>query len=93
MRLSEKEIKVIKDVVTKFLNEYKIYFGSRLDDSKKGGDIDLFIVSKDIDSERKLKIKAKLKALLKKPVDVVYHKDFNREIEIEALKGRLLWSL
>ena len=91
MRLSEEEIKIIKDVVTKFLNESKIYlFGSRLDDSKKGGDIDLFIVSKDIDYERKLKIRAKLKALLKKPVDVVYHKDFNREIEIEALKGRLL---
>jgi predicted nucleotidyltransferase len=91
LRLSEEEIKIIKDVVTKFLNESKIYlFGSRLDDSKKGGDIDLFIVSKDIDYERKLKIRAKLKALLKKPVDVVYHKDFNREIEIEALKGRLL---
>jgi len=91
LRLSEKEIKIIKDVITKFLNESKIYlFGSRLDDSKKGGDIDLFIISKDIDYEKKLKIRAKLKALLKKPVDVVYHKDFNREIEIEALKGRLL---
>ncbi len=32
-------------------------------------------------------IKAKLKFLLKKPVDVVLHKDFNKEIEKEALKG------
>jgi len=91
LRLSEKEIKIIKNVTTQFLNEAKIYlFGSRLDDSKRGGDIDLFIVSKDMNYERKLKIRAKLKALLKKPVDVVCHKDFNRVIEKEALKGRLL---
>jgi len=90
LRLSEKEIKIIKKVVAKFLNSSKIYlFGSRLDDTKKGGDIDLFIVG-DMDYEKKIKIKAKLKQLLNKPIDIVYHIDFNRNIEREALKGRLL---
>jgi len=91
MRLTNKEIKIIKEVINNFLSETKIYlFGSRLDNNKKGGDIDLFIISKDIDYEKKIKIKAKLKQLLKKPVDLVYHIDFDRQIEKEALKGILL---
>jgi len=88
LRLSEKEILIIKDVVSEFVANPKIYlFGSRLDDTKKGGDIDIFIISKDIDYEKKLKIRAKLKAFLKKPVDVICHKNFARAIEKEALKG------
>ena len=91
MRLTNKEVKIIKEVINSFLNEAKIYlFGSRLDDDKKGGDIDLFIISKDINYEKKIKIKAKLKQLLKKPIDLIYHIDFNRQIEKEALKGILL---
>ena len=91
MRLTNEEINMIKNSIYSFLNEAKIYlFGSRLDDTKKGGDIDLFIISKDIDYERKIKIKAKLKQLLKKPVDIVCHKDFGRDIEKEALKGVIL---
>jgi predicted nucleotidyltransferase len=91
MRLKDKEIKIIKDTINSFLNDVKIYlFGSRLNANKKGGDIDLFIISNDINYETKIKIKAKLKQLLQKPVDIVYHQDFNREIEKEALKGVLL---
>ena len=91
MRLTDKEISIIKNNIYSFLNEAKIYlFGSRLDLSKKGGDIDLFIISKDINYEKKIKIKSKLKQLLKKPVDIVCHKDFGRDIEKEALKGMIL---
>jgi len=91
VRLSTKEIDTIKKTINSKLSNAKIYlFGSRLNDSKKGGDIDLFIISKDINYELKLTLRAKLKELLYKPIDIVYHQDFSRDIEKEALKGVVL---
>ena len=88
MRLTKNEVTIIKDTIKKYLDEAVIYlFGSRVDDNKKGGDIDLFIISKNANYEKKIKILAKLELLLQKPVDIVLHKDFNKEIEKEALKG------
>ena len=60
--------------------------------SKKGRDIDLFVVAKNEYNlyEKKLKAAVKLERLLYKPVDIVVHRDFNRDIEEEALKGILL---
>ena len=46
MRLLQIEIDVLKNSLNKLSNEAKIYlFGSRTDDTKKGGDIDLLVVS------------------------------------------------
>ena len=48
MRLTTKEQKAIKDTFLEIFSKGEIYlFGSRVDDSKRGGDIDLMIVSKD----------------------------------------------
>lgn len=49
MRLTESEINSIKNTFLKFkISEEKVYlFGSRLDESKKGGDIDLLIIFSD----------------------------------------------
>ena len=45
MRLSEKQIKVLKDKLNSISSSAKLYlFGSRVDDTKKGGDIDLLVV-------------------------------------------------
>ena len=88
MRLTSKEVVTIKETVKTHLNNATIYlFGSRVDDSKKGGDIDLYIISDKATYEIKIKILAKLEMLLQKPVDIVLHKDFTKPIEQEALKG------
>ena len=91
MRLKESEIRVIKEIIYSIFKDAKIYlFGSRLDNNKKGGDIDLFIISKDNTLQNGLKAQAKLKRVLYKPVDIVLHRDFNRDIEKEAIRGILL---
>jgi predicted nucleotidyltransferase len=92
MRLNEKEVNLIKIIINDIFEDATIYlFGSRVDDSKKGGDIDIFIISKsDTLFEKKIKALAKLKRALHKPVDIVLHKDFSRVIEQEALKGIVL---
>ncbi len=46
MRLTKNEIKILKENLKILSNEAKIYlFGSRIDEAKKGGDIDLLILS------------------------------------------------
>ena len=46
MRISEEEQQAILNTITKFDQDAEVYlFGSRLDDAKKGGDIDILIAS------------------------------------------------
>ena len=46
MRLLKEEINVLKNRLSSLSSKAKIYlFGSRTDDTKKGGDIDLLVVS------------------------------------------------
>jgi len=91
VRLKEQEIAKIKDIISNIFEDATIYlFGSRLDMSKKGGDIDLFIVSKNNSLELKLEALSRLKRALHKPVDIVLHKDFSKAIEQEALNGVVL---
>ncbi len=61
MRITSQEHKIIKEAV-KFIDpEAKVYlYGSRTDDSKKGGDIDLFILSKTINKELLSKLRWEL---------------------------------
>jgi predicted nucleotidyltransferase len=58
MRLTEFEVTAIKESVRMFDPDARIYlFGSRTDDTKKGGDIDLFVISKRITGSERRKIK------------------------------------
>ncbi len=89
IRLSDKEIEIIKNSITKIFRETEIYiFGSRLKE-KKGGDIDIFIIPQNKENlfEKKLKTLVLLEKQLFKPVDLVVHKNFDRIIEKETLKG------
>jgi len=46
MRIEKQQIEVLKNKLKTFSSSAQLYlFGSRIDDSKKGGDIDLLIVS------------------------------------------------
>ena len=62
MRLSAKEINIIKSVILRDKKMSKIIlFGSRVYDEKKGGDIDLLLqTSEKITLKEKLEILAKL---------------------------------
>lgn len=60
MRVPKEQLDFLKDQVKKYLPEAKVYlFGSRADDQKKGGDIDILILGNSLLArEQKWKIKA-----------------------------------
>ena len=76
MRLQKSEVDAIKETIYAFDPKAKIYlFGSRVDDTKKGGDIDLLIESDVIGLSQIIKIKTRLFVRLgDRKVDIVYRK-------------------
>lgn len=93
MRLSSFEIDTIIKLKNKYFGEQaKIYlFGSRVKDSKKGGDIDLYIETNSIndnDNDRKRQLITELKEIIgEQKIDLIISRDKRRLIEIEAQKG------
>ena len=92
--MQQKEIKIIKETIYQLFEESKIYiYGSRLDDVKRGGDIDIFVIpSQKVENIRvkRAKLKLFLEERLLKPVDILIHQDFKRKIEQEALQGEMI---
>ena len=98
MRLSKSEIKIIKSVASEVWGtKTMIYlFGSRTDDSKKGGDIDLFV---DLETEQepkkimlqKAEFLGKLDILLgEQKIDLLVRTHYNNHLSIiktAQLKG------
>ena len=61
VRLSEEEVEIIKNTIKKYDPDAEvIIFGSRTDLSKRGGDIDILVVSKKIDDRIRRKIRVDL---------------------------------
>ena len=90
MRLKEEEINVIKQIILEFDANAKIYlFGSRVDNAKKGGDIDLLIFSTTIDNDTKRMIKLKLyDELGEQEIDILVAKDTKKPfVRIALEKG------
>jgi len=79
MRLSQKEISVIKKSILDFDPNAKIYlFGSRVNDLAKGGDIDILVISEKIGFIEKIKIKTKVfDEIEEQKFDLVVKKIFN----------------
>ena len=73
MRLSDFEKDSIVETIVKYDPEAEIYlYGSRCDDEKKGGDIDLAILSKRIDRKRTGQIRMKLYELIgEQKIDII----------------------
>ena len=94
MRLSPVHQAIIKaEVIKAFGDNAAVFlFGSRVDDSKKGGDIDLFsrTANKDGLFEKKIRFLARLKRRIgEQKIDVVFNEDEDRLIEKEVRK----WSI
>ncbi len=92
MRLSQKEQREIKKILEEiFGGDIEIYiFGSRLDENRRGGDIDIFLqTTKPIVNKRAKRAKAKLllEESLLKPVDIIIEEDANSIIKEQALRG------
>ena len=90
MRLSLFEIETIIKLKDEFFGiKPKIFlFGSRVEDKKKGGDIDLYIkteITDDIFEKRINFLSSLYKKLGEQKIDVVFATDLNRNIEIEAI--------
>lgn len=62
MRLKQNEINIIKSNILKYIHDAKIIlFGSRVYDDKRGGDIDIFVETKQqIGLKQQIKILADL---------------------------------
>jgi len=93
MRLTLFEIETIVKLKNRYFSEAdKIYlFGSRVDDTKKGGDIDLYIDLFDKESknyQHKLNFIADLQEVIgEQKIDLIVSQDESRLIEKEAKKG------
>jgi len=49
MRISIEQIDVITDTLRSSISDASVYlFGSRIDDSKRGGDIDIFLLTEQV---------------------------------------------
>jgi predicted nucleotidyltransferase len=94
MRLTEFEINAIKQTVQEVFgsNAQVFLFGSRVDDNKKGEDIDLYInpqTGKDL--KHKIKFLVSLEQKIgEQKIDVILAVDKNRPIEQQAISTGVL---
>jgi uncharacterized protein len=77
MRLKKSEIESIKTAVSKRDNASSvILFGSRVDDNKKGGDIDLLVLSQTLTFRDKLDILSELHEKIgEQKIDLIIRKN------------------
>lgn len=89
VRLSIKEIEAIKSSIFKYDPGAIVYlFGSRADPKKRGGDIDLVILSQKLKNTDKTKIETTLfEKIEEQKVDIIIAKDASQAFVKAALKS------
>ena len=92
MRLSDSERKSIRDIILKLDPDALIYlFGSRACDKKKGGDIDILILSSKITKNHRRQVKLELyKALGEQKIDLLIASDTAEPFVRIALESGVL---
>lgn len=77
IRLDDKEQEAIKSAILEYDPEANIYlFGSRTDPNKRGGDIDILIISKILTKSDKIPILCKIfETIEEQKIDFVFAKD------------------
>jgi len=77
MRLTNSEIQAIEKAIYPLDQDAEIYlFGSRADDSRKGGDIDLLIISGNLTFRDKIKIRKTIfEQIDEQKIDLIIAKD------------------
>lgn len=97
MRLNKSEVEAIKSTYANIFPDGLVYlFGSRVDDHKKGGDIDLYLVPDQALTvseayEKKSQFRLELKDKIgEQKIDIIIAKDKTRSIEKEALNTGVL---
>ena len=89
MRLADWEVREIKEAAKLVFGENVrvLLFGSRVYDDKKGGDIDLYVITDKPSMEKEGKFWIELqKRLGEQKIDIVLSENPNRPIERSALK-------
>jgi uncharacterized protein len=93
MRLSQKEKQIIVNAVLLFDPDAAIYlFGSRVNDRKRGGDIDLLVLSNKLNYNDKIRIKKYIFSYLEEQkIDIVISSDeYDPFIKMVKEEGALL---
>jgi predicted nucleotidyltransferase len=72
MRLTPAQIDIIKTTAQTVLGDGArvMLFGSRVDDHAKGGDVDLYVETSELDLMKKIRCKVQLQDRLDMPVDL-----------------------
>ena len=89
MRLTEAEKRAILETVAKADAKAEVYlFGSRVDDSAMGGDIDLLVLSRKIDLMAKLDVLAALRQIIgDQKIDLAIYPDTSQPFARMAIES------
>ncbi len=92
MRLKREDICAIKKVVRELDKDAMIYlFGSRTNDNKSGGDIDLLIMSKELTNSDKRRIRVRLyNEIGEQKIDIIIANDIEKPFVKIALEESIL---
>jgi predicted nucleotidyltransferase len=91
MRLKKEEQNIIVNTIKSMDGNAEVYlFGSRTDDNKRGGDIDILVLSSKLELTEKLKILVKLhKHLGERKIDLLIYKNNLNPFAKYVLEGAI----